>query len=76
MFGLPVQCFVFSPLRWSAIDQMLKYGSCATSGTAGGRDLRAAQQAEQHANVTKHANRLAYSAGKLYVVFPFVASNA
>jgi len=37
VFGFPVQCFVLSPFRWSAIDQMLKYGSCATRGTAGGR---------------------------------------
>lgn len=36
VFGLPVQWRVPSAFRRSAIDQMLKYGSCATSGTAGG----------------------------------------
>src|SRR5919112_731234 len=36
--GAPVQCFVRSSARRSLIDHTLKYGSCATSGTAGGRN--------------------------------------
>jgi hypothetical protein len=35
--GLPAQNRVSAPVRVSAGDQMLKYGSHATSGTAGGR---------------------------------------
>src|SRR5436305_13883051 len=37
MFGFPVQCVVALSVKRSAADQMLKYGSWATSGTAGGR---------------------------------------
>src|SRR5262245_6670851 len=36
-FSAPVQCFVGSAVSVSLIDQMLKYGSCAISGVAGGR---------------------------------------
>jgi hypothetical protein len=32
----PVQCFVGLSVKLSVIDQMLKYGSCAIKGTAGG----------------------------------------
>src|SRR4051812_48955524 len=35
--GALVQCRVTSSVRRSAVDQTLKYGSCATRGTAGGR---------------------------------------
>src|SRR6266536_3439608 len=34
----PVQWVVFTSVNLSACDQMLKYGSQATSGTAGGRN--------------------------------------
>src|SRR5712691_10468427 len=34
----PVQCTVAASVSLSAGDQMEKYGSCATSGTAGGRN--------------------------------------
>src|ERR1039458_297172 len=37
LLGLPVQWVVPVSVRRSAADQMLKYGSWATSGTAGGR---------------------------------------
>src|ERR1017187_1864231 len=37
LLGLPVQCAVAVSVSRSAMDQTLKYGSCATSGTAGGR---------------------------------------
>src|SRR5215218_1444873 len=40
--GAPVQCFVRSSARRSVIDQTLKYGSCVTSGTAGGRSAAGA----------------------------------
>src|ERR1035441_7983603 len=36
LLGLPVQWVVPASVRRSAADQMLKYGSWATSGTAGG----------------------------------------
>ena len=36
--ALPVQCIVSASASLSAGDQMLKYGSHATSGTAGGRN--------------------------------------
>src|SRR5258705_3536608 len=36
-WGFPVQWTVSASARWSAGDQMLKYGSQATSGTDGGR---------------------------------------
>ena len=35
--GFPVQCRVGPPVNSSFADQMLKYGSHVTSGTAGGR---------------------------------------
>jgi hypothetical protein len=37
LFGFPVQWIVPVSVNRSAADQMLKYGSWATSGTAGGR---------------------------------------
>ena len=36
-FRPPVQCTVSASVSRSAGDQMLKYGSCATRGTEGGR---------------------------------------
>ncbi len=39
--GLPVQCVVPVSVSLSAGDQMLKYGSHATSGTDGGRKVSA-----------------------------------
>ena len=37
--GLPVQCVVSRSVNLSACDQMLKYGSTATRGTAGGANF-------------------------------------
>src|SRR5271166_2958813 len=37
-FGMCVQCRVTSSYAWSASDQIEKYGSWVTSGTAGGRN--------------------------------------
>ena len=49
--GLPVQCVVSASVSLSPGDQMLKYGSCATSGTAGGRSgASAATMARLNAN--------------------------
>src|SRR5438477_7580540 len=37
--AVPVQWRVGASVKESFIDQMLKYGSCVTSGTAGGRKV-------------------------------------
>jgi hypothetical protein len=51
----PVQCRVISSVGRSANDQMLKYGSCVTSGTAGGRND--AVCAETRYVITEHIVR-------------------
>jgi hypothetical protein len=45
----PVQCRVHPPYNSLLVDQQLKYGSCVTSGAAGGRNAWARPAADTHA---------------------------
>src|SRR5207245_2336271 len=54
----PVQCLVQLSVRRSLMDQTLKYGSCVTSGTAGGRNASSWAGASKGLSKTKQKTPL------------------
>ena len=54
---VPVQCCVWESVSLSLLDQTLKYGSCTTSGMAGGRNAGGAASAEPASTAARRDTR-------------------
>src|SRR5438105_13911187 len=61
---VPVQCLVQSSVKRSLIDQTLKYGSCVTRGTAGGRNAWCCARARVGTRATRQRTALILAAGE------------